>query len=86
MRFEAVIFDLDGTLLDSMDVWEQIDICFLQKHGLSVPAYYVAEICVRSFAEAAQYTIDLFGLSEKSENIIREWRFFLNFGYRQQKL
>ena len=50
----AVIFDLDGTLLDSMDVWEQIDICFLQKRGLSVPADYVAEICARSFEEAAQ--------------------------------
>ena len=73
MKFEAVIFDLDGTLLDSMDVWEQIDICFLQKRGLPVPADYVTEICARSFEEAAQYTIDLFGLSEKSEDIIREW-------------
>lgn len=73
MRFEAVIFDLDGTLLDSMDVWEKIDICFLQKRGLPVPADYVTEICARSFEEAAQYTIDLFGLSEKSEDIIREW-------------
>ena len=73
MRFEAVIFDLDGTLLDSMDVWEKIDICFLQKRGLPVPADYVTEICARSFEEAAHYTIDLFGLSEKSEDIIREW-------------
>ena len=38
MRFEAVIFDLDGTPLDSMDVWEKIDICFLQKRRLPVPA------------------------------------------------
>ena len=54
MRFEAVIFDLDGTLLDSMDVWEKIDICFLQKRGLPVLADYVTEICARSFEEAAQ--------------------------------
>ncbi len=54
MRFEAVIFDLDGTLLDSMDVWEKIDICFLQKRGLPVPADYVTEICASSFEEAAQ--------------------------------
>ena len=30
MKFEAAIFDLDGTLLNSMDVWKQIDISFLQ--------------------------------------------------------
>ncbi len=73
MRFEVVIFGLDGTLLDSMDILEQIDISFLQKRGLPVPADYVAEICAHSFEEAAQYTIDLLGFSEKSEDIIREW-------------
>ena len=37
MDFEAAIFDLDGTLLDSMDVWEYIDIQFLQKRNIPVP-------------------------------------------------
>lgn len=73
MEFEAAIFDLDGTILNSMDVWEQIDISFLQKRGLPVPADYVTEICARSFEEAAQYTIDLFGLSEAVTDIIDEW-------------
>ena len=73
MKFEAAIFDLDGTLLNSMDVWEQIDISFLQKRGLPVPADYVTEICSRSFAEAAQYTIDLFKLSEKVKDMVKEW-------------
>lgn len=73
MKFEAVIFDLDGTLLASMDIWEQIDIQFLHKRGLPVPDDYVTEICARSFEEAAQYTIDLFGLSEKVEDMVREW-------------
>ncbi len=73
MNFEAAIFDLDGTLLNSMDIWEQIDISFLKKRNLPVPENYVAEICARSFEEAAQYTIDLFGLTEKTENIVKEW-------------
>ena len=73
MNFEAAIFDLDGTLLDSMNIWEYIDISFLKKRNLPVPGNYVTEICARSFEEAAQYTIDLFGLSEDTENIVKEW-------------
>ena len=37
MDFNAAIFDLDGTILDSMDVWEHIDIQFLlvqKAHGI----------------------------------------------------
>ena len=81
MEFEAAIFDLDGTLLNSMDVWEQIDISFLQKRGLPVPADYVTEICARSFEEAAQYTIDLFGLSETVTDIIDEWNDMAAYEY-----
>jgi len=81
MDFEVAIFDLDGTLLDSMNVWEQIDISFLQKRNLSICPGYVEEICARSFEEAAQYTIDLFGLSENVNDIIREWNHMAAYEY-----
>ena len=81
MTFEAAIFDLDGTLLNSMNVWEQIDIEFLQKRGLPVPADYVVEICARSFEEAAQYTIELFGLPETIDDIIKEWNVMAAYEY-----
>lgn len=43
MNFEAAIFDLDGTLLNSMDIWEHIDISFLKKRNLPVLENYVAQ-------------------------------------------
>ena len=71
--FKAAIFDLDGTLIDSMGVWEDIDIDFLAKRHLSVPEGYISEISAKSFKEAAEYTISLFGLKERAEDIIEEW-------------
>lgn len=32
-KIEAVIFDLDGTLVDSMWVWNELDLEFLGKYG-----------------------------------------------------
>ena len=73
MNFEAAVFDLDGTLLDSMGIWEQIDISFLRKRNLSVPEDYAVKISSLSFEEAAQYTIARFALNERAEDIMQEW-------------
>lgn len=71
--FKGAIFDLDGTVLDSMDVWERIDIAFLSKRGFAVPEDYIVKICSMSFSEAAVYTAEQFHLPEKPEDIIVEW-------------
>ena len=39
-KCEGAIFDLDGTLLDSMGIWHQIDVDFLAKRGFEVPEDY----------------------------------------------
>ena len=38
---KGAIFDLDGTLLDSMGVWDQVDVDFLAKRGFEVPDDYI---------------------------------------------
>ena len=35
MRYKALIFDLDGTLVDSMDVWEKADYMLAKKYNAS---------------------------------------------------
>lgn len=32
-NIKAVIFDMDGTIIDSMWVWKQVDIDYLKKGG-----------------------------------------------------
>ncbi len=70
---EGVIFDLDGTLIDSMWVWEQIDHDFLGKRGIEVPDDYVDIITPMGFEQCADYTIDRFHLNETKEAVMNEW-------------
>lgn len=78
---EAYIFDLDGTLLDSMRVWEDIDIEFLQKRGITIPEDYIDEVNSLSFEEAAKYTIERFGLSDSVDDLIAEWNNMAVYAY-----
>lgn len=73
VNLKGAIFDLDGTLLDSMDIWRKIDVDFLAKRGLAVPEDYVAAITPMGFQEAAEYTVRRFELDENPADIIKEW-------------
>ena len=75
MKFpwRAAIFDMDGTLACSMDVWRQIDILFLKKRGIPMPDDYGAALRTRSYQEAAAYTIQRFALQESVQDVIQEW-------------
>ncbi len=72
-EFKGVIFDLDGTLLDSMWVWEQVDVNFLGKRGIPIPRDYAKEISAMNIKTAAEYTIKRFGLQETVEQVVAEW-------------
>jgi len=70
---KGAIFDLDGTLLDSMDVWKQIDVRFLEKRGMIATADYSQAVAQLGFRAAAEYTIDRFRLDEDPADIVDEW-------------
>lgn len=84
VEYKAAIFDLDGTLIDSLDVWRQIDIDFLGKRGYAVPDDYLKEIACLGFNAAADYTIARFGFSETRESIVREWFNMALYAYSNQ--
>lgn len=71
---KGMIFDLDGTLLDSMQVWNQIDIEFLTKRGIKIPDDYIETIKDMEFIQVATYTIERFHLKETPENLLQEWQ------------
>lgn len=73
-EIKAVIFDLDGTLLDSCDIWAKIDREFFARRGLEVPADYGTEIAHMGLTKASYYTKERFHLPESAEQIQQEWK------------
>lgn len=70
---DAVIFDLDGTLVDSMWMWHQIDVEYLAKYELTVPEDLQGAIEGFSFSETAAYFKERFQIPESLEEIKRTW-------------
>ena len=72
--YKAVIFDLDGTLIDSMSIWRRVDREFLGKRGIEVPDDLFAHLPMgNSYIQTAQYFKDRFDLSDSVEEIMQEW-------------
>lgn len=69
----AIIFDMDGTIIDSMWVWKQIDIEFLAKRNITMPETLQKDIEGMSFHETAVYFKNKFNLSEDLEEIKNIW-------------
>lgn len=70
---QAVIFDLDGTLVDSMWVWEAVDRDYFKLHGMEVPPGLQQQISGMSFSETADYIKTQFLLSDTVEEMKRLW-------------
>ena len=72
-NIKAAIFDLDGTLVDSMWVWQQIDIEYLSKKGHAVPNNLNDEITHLSLTQTAEYLKKRFSLEDAIEDIMNDW-------------
>ncbi len=70
---KAVIFDLDGSLVDSMWIWKAIDIEYLGKFGIELPPDLQDSIGGKSFTETAIYFKERFQISDSLEQIKEDW-------------
>ena len=71
--FDAALFDMDGTLIDSMWVWKDIDKKFLGERGFDESAEVQKTIEGLSFHQTAVYFKEHFSLPESVEEIKDIW-------------
>jgi len=84
MIYKGYIFDLDGTVLNSMGVWHDVDEEFLGKRGLIFNEEYGKAISHMKLEAAAEYTVKLYGLTESPSDIINEWLSMAEYAFKNK--
>jgi len=79
---KGAIFDLDGTLIDSMQKWGQTWVTMLSEAGISCPAHFVQNITPLGTFGAAKYLQSL-GLDRDIDDIVSDFenRLILEYTY-----
>lgn len=85
-HMQAAVFDLDGTLLDSLGVWDDADRDFLSRRGIPLTPDYTEAVKLMHLEEAARYTKARYSLSERPEEIMAEWLASIRAAYAEMPL
>lgn len=77
----TALFDLDGTILDSLYVWGDVDRAFFIKRGITDYSGFDAATIAMNLREASVYTKERFALPESPEAIVDEWMATVSYEY-----
>ena len=72
MKIKGAIFDLDGTLLDTMPFWEDLGAEYLRQKGYTPPKNINETLKTMSLDQGASYLKKTCSLPESEEVIVRE--------------
>lgn len=73
MSFRGAIFDMDGTLVDSMWIWKDLAQRFLEKKNIASPPGLSNRFKNMTFESSSVYLAQNFPLHMTPEEIRREW-------------
>lgn len=86
MDFKYVIFDMDGTLLDSIPYWERLALGYLEELGIEGPKDLDQRLSIMSVQEASVCLREEFLLQKSAENICYELCERIHKNYREDIL
>ena len=71
--FTTALFDFDGTIIDSLEMWVDVDKEFFARRGFEYDPEYGKEIASMTLEEAALYTVGEYELLENPHAVVAEW-------------
>ena len=81
---KLLIFDLDGTLLDSMSVWHDVDKEFLGRYGYEVTPEYTEFVKRVSIEDAARYTQEKYRIPMTWQEVAATWESMVYEFYKSE--
>ncbi|NLU46813.1 MAG: HAD family phosphatase [Syntrophomonadaceae bacterium] len=82
MKIKGAIFDMDGTLLDSMPFWENIGRIYLEQKGITPPENLDEILAAMNLSQSARYFKEVYSIPASEEEIIKEFLGLIESGYR----
>jgi len=70
LNIKGVIFDMDGTLTDSMWMWGEVAVRYITNHGATPRSDFIKALLSLNTVEEAQYYIDEYGIDQTLEEVI----------------
>ena len=72
-----LLFDMDGTLIDSNGIWKEVDTEFLARRGLPYTQEYYEGVAHTIFPLAAKFTKEFCRLPESEETLYARYQIIL---------
>ena len=72
MRLQSAIFDMDGTLLDSMPTWRELGPTFLKEAGITATPEQDRMLHILADCDVIPYLREVCGLQKSPEEIMNE--------------
>jgi len=70
MSFKNIIFDLDGTIIDSMPVWEKTTMEFMERQKVELPKDFDDNIKTMSLKKGTEYISQILGGKMTAEEVM----------------
>ena len=72
MRLQSAIFDMDGTLLDSMFIWDDLGPGLLRRQGIQPAPDLAEKLKVMTLRQGAAYCKEEYHLPQSVDDIVRD--------------